>query len=319
MIEHMETLQLLCAGIVVALLTYALIAQYWSLPLKNGGGFFLGVDVEPGFYEGPGRRWLTRYRAVLLAVHALILGALALLLITGRWMWIPFWAGATAALVATSLVGFGAWARPRVRAAQPRLPAAIALEQRRLSDYIQWPAEALSVAAVGCSWWMLARGSRPADWSDALALSWAVLGLTPGKIMVARQGWPLPAERPEEHRRMQEAARRYSVRMLDAFGWLLASVLFMIALAHAWPAARSERLGQFLLFGVPCVFAALLLRVVIRQKQVFDMSRGLRPAGSWVPPSGRGSMWNRSGLAWFAIWFGGYMVLQFLGPAMIAG
>jgi hypothetical protein len=317
MMAHAETFSFAAAGLIVASLIYVLIRQLWNLPLRSGRGYFLGVEVASDFYEGSGRRWLTRYRVMLVTVHAAIFGALAAILAIGRWQWIPVWTGGTAVLFTTSFIGFTMWVRGKARAAQPRLPAALSLERRRLSDYMWWPVDALSVAAVACSWWMLLRGGRPFHWSDALAMSWGVLGLIPGKVMVVRQGWPIPAERAEEHRRLQEASRRLSVRWLDAFGALLASVLFMLALAHAWPAARSE--APWLLFGVPLASAVLLVATVIKQGQVSASSRGLRPGGSWVPPSGRASMWNRSGLVWFAIWFGGFMILQFVVPAMVAG
>ncbi len=317
MMAYAEVFLFAVAGLLVASLIYVLIAQLWNLPLRSGRAYFLGVEVAPDFYEGSGRRWLTRYRVVLLTVHAAIIGALAAILAIGRWQWIPIWGGGTAILYTTSMISFTMWVRGKARAAQPRLPAALSLERRRFSDYMWWPVDALCVAAVGLSWWMLLRGARPAFWSDALAMSWGVLGLIPGKVMVVMQGWPIPAERPDEHRRMQEAERRYSVRLLDAFGALLASILFMLALGHAWPAARSE--APWLLFGAPLAFAVLLVATVIQWGRVSGMGRGLRPVGSWVPPSGRARMWNRSGLVWFAIWFGGFMILQFLVPAIVAG
>jgi len=53
--------------LVVIVRVFFLIRWIWNYPLAHGTGFFLGVQVSPGFYEGEGKRWLTRYRTVLLA------------------------------------------------------------------------------------------------------------------------------------------------------------------------------------------------------------------------------------------------------------
>ena len=207
---------------------------------------------------------------------------------------------------------FSMWARRQVGGNPPVLSAAISLVPRRLGDYIWWPSEILLAGVVACSWWMVLRHYGPGTWQDPLTITWVVLGLLPGKITVVRQGWPLPAERAEEHRAAQEAARRYSVRMMDAFAWLVASILLMTQVRQAWPAARTEPAIEWLVVGVPVAFSVVLMVVVARQNRIIEMSRGLRPAGSWAPPSGRALCMSRSGITWFTVWFGGLIVLMLL-------
>jgi hypothetical protein len=41
------------------------------------------------------------------------------------------------------------------------------------------------------------------------------------------------------------------------------------------------------------------------ERQMAAMGRNLRPSGSWSTPLRRAAWMSRSGLIWFAIWFGG--------------
>jgi hypothetical protein len=310
MIGATAKINLLTLGLFAPTLIYTLVTQLWNLPLKNGRSYFLGVEVMPGFYDGPDSRWLSRYHAVLIGVHGTIFAALATVLAMRQWDWIPIWGGGTAVFYTASMMAFSFWARHKVRAQSPVLRAAVSLEPRRLGDYISWPIEILFIAAVACSWTLL-RSANPIQWHDALLMTWIVLGLLPGKIVIVRQSWPLPAERAKEHHAAQDAARRYSVRLMNAFGAVPASVLLMAALRHAWPDARTGA-AQWIAFGIPAVFAVLLIAVIIGQKRVIDAGRSLRPPGSWTPPFGRAAVMSRAGMTWFAIWFGGILLLLIL-------
>jgi hypothetical protein len=304
-----QTIDLLCLCLIVPSLLYTLATQLWNLPLKNGPAYFLGMEVAPGFYEGPQARWLSRYHAMLVTVYALDFAALAAVLAAGQWQAVPVWAGSTAIFLTAAMFGFTLWARRSVEWTSPVLSTALSLEPRRLGDYLSWPLEALLVAVVACSWWMLLLDKRAIPWQNALLMTWAVLGTLPGKITVVRQGWPIPADRPEQHRVAQQAARRYSIRLMDAFAWLLASILFMSALRSVWPAARTAGVAQWLVIVIPLAFSLLLIGVITRQKRILDMGRNLRPPGSWTPAFGHAAMMSRSGMIWFTIWFGGILLI----------
>jgi hypothetical protein len=304
-----ETLQILTLCLIVPSFVYALVTSFWSLPLKNGPAYFLGVPVAPGFYDGPDSRWLTRYRFMLLAAFGLDFAALAVLLAMRRWDWVPIWAGGTAVFLTGTMTTFAFWARSRVGIAPPVLRAALSLQPRRLGDYIWWPAEAICLAAVACSWWLLLRHGGPVALQQPLLMTWLIGGLLPGKIIVVRQGWPIPAERAAEHREAQEAARRYSVRVLDAFGWLPASIFFVGALRTAWPPAHAGGFAEWLVIGIPFAFAILLVIVIAGQGRVLRIGRDLRPPGSWTPPFSRAALMSRAGMTWFSIWFGGVLLL----------
>jgi len=142
-------------------------------------------------------------------------------------------------------------------------------------------------------------------------VTWIVVGQLPGKIIVVRQGWPIPAERAEEHQAAQTAARRYSIQVMNAFGYVPTCVLLAVALRHAFPALRTAA-AQWLLLAIPFAASLWLIALIARQKRVLDMGCGLRPSGSWAPPFGRTAVMSRSGIAWFCIWFGGILLLLFV-------
>ena len=66
-----------------------LFKQFWDAPLNHGPGFFLEVEVSPGFYEGEGAGWLRRYRTTLLVGLSIEALALPAILVSARWLLFP--------------------------------------------------------------------------------------------------------------------------------------------------------------------------------------------------------------------------------------
>jgi hypothetical protein len=196
-----DLLLLSCTGLIVLFRVYKLVRRLWNYPLGHGPGYFLGVEVAPGFYDGPGAGWLKRYRSVAVAEHLMEAVALAAILASGRWNLLPVWAGGGAVLGLAALFGFMAYARSRLGATPPVRPSiAIALEPRRLGDYISWPVEASVAGILALSWFLLlTRADAQVRWLLPAALTYAVLGLFPCKISLVRSSVPLPSERTEEH------------------------------------------------------------------------------------------------------------------------
>jgi hypothetical protein len=296
-------------------LTYALVKYVWNQPLRNGPGYFLGIEVQAGFYQGPGKNWLTGYHAMLTALYGVWAVALAAIIVTRRWEMTPMWAGGFALLFVPSMLGYGMWTRHKLGVRPPVRSVALALESRRLGDYISWPAEALIVAVVGASWGMLLSGHRAlVDWRSPLTLSWMILGLLPGKIAMVRAGSPLPAERAEEHYRYQDAERRNWLKLWGATAWFLAAVQFGAALIRAVSSGKSAPGMVWLALGADLAVWGYVMFVMFRgMRQMKAMSRDLRPAGSWRTPFGRASWMGTSRVfrIWFAVWFGGIMLLAF--------
>ncbi|MDP9049132.1 MAG: hypothetical protein M3O31_00190 [Acidobacteriota bacterium] len=302
--------------LLVPVLTYALVKYLWNQPLRNGPGYFLGVEVPAGFYHGSGKSWVTSYHWTLGALYAVWAVALAAIVISRRWQMTPVWAGGFAMLFVPAMFSFQAWMRHKLGAHPPVRSVALALESRRLGDYISWPMEALAVALVGMSWWLLLRHAGPHfDWRSPLTLSWAALGLIPGKMAMVWLSWPLPAERAEEHLRLQEATRRNWIRVSGIqFQWFFIVILIGGALMHALFPATPPPAWRWILLAVDLAVWGYGMIVMFRgMRQLKAMGRELRPAGSWRTPFGRSSCFGMSSAfqIWCAIWLGGILILIF--------
>jgi hypothetical protein len=285
----------------------------WNLPLRHGHGFFLGVEISPGFYDGPGIPWLKSYRALVVALFVVLGAALGVIIVLGRWDMTDTWAGGGALLFTIPLLIFTAWTRHKLGANPPVLPGVAApLETRRLGDYISWPLEALAAAIIAFSWWLLLRhGGRHVDWQLSLTDTWIALGMLPGKIILVRNSFPLPPERTEEHHQYQDAARRVGVRWLSAFGWLFVVVLAVYAVKHSWVATQAASWLSWLFVAIQLVpWFVLAAVLILGGRRLAAMGRGLRPAGSWATPFRPARRMLPGYLAWFVVWFGGTLALN---------
>ena len=304
-------LYVLSIALLVPVVTYVLVKYQWNQPLRNGPGFFLGVEVPAGFYEGWGRSWLNGYHAMLAALYLVWVVALGAIVVLRRWDMTPMWAGGFALLFVPAMLGFQAWTRHKLGADPPVRPVALALESRRLGDYISWPMEALMVAVVGFSWWLLLwHAGAHFDWVTPLQFTWVALGLLPGKIAAVRSSSPLPTERTEEHYQYQDAERRNWLRVWGAFGWFFVVILLGMALKRAWSASRMVPGLQWLILGIAlAVWGYQVFAHYRGSRQLASMASDLRPAGSWRTPFGRSS-WMRMSrpyLIWCTIWYGGIL------------
>jgi hypothetical protein len=301
--------------VIVPVLVYALVKQLWNLPLQNGSGYFLGVEVPAGFYEGPGKNWMAGFHAMVTALYGVCAVGLVAIVATRRWQMTPTWAGGFALIFVPAMFGFYAWTRYKLGVDPPVRPVALALESRRMSDYISWPMEALAVALVALSWFLLLRGGRHFDWQSALLMSWVVLGMIPGKMALVRMSWPLPAERTEEHFRLQEASRRFWIRLNGIiFQWYMLVILLGVAVLHSMLPVHPAPVWRWLVLACSFVVWGYGMIVLFRGlQQLKSMSADLRPAGSWKTPFGRASCFGsgRAFLIWSAIWFGGILLLIF--------
>ncbi len=253
-------------------------------------------------------RWLRRC-TVFAAV------ALAAIVATRRWEMTPTWAGGFALVFVPAMFGFQAWTRHKLGTNPPVRPVAVALESRRMGDYISWPMEALAVALLALSWWLLLHGGRHFDWRSATILSWVALGTIPGKMAMVRVSWPLPAERPEEHFHLQELYRRFWIRLIGIlFQWFNLVILLGVAVLHGLLPVHPAPMWRWLVLACSLAVWGYGMIVMLRgMMQLKTMGRELRPAGSWRTPFGRASCFGRSRafVVWSAIWLGGILLLIF--------
>jgi hypothetical protein len=300
--------------LIVPLLVYALVKQLWNAPLQNGPGYFYGIEVPAGFYEGSGKSWMAGYHAMVVALYGLLGAGLGAIIATRRWEMTPVCLGGFALVFVPTVFGFYAWTRHKLGVDPPVQAVALALTSRRMSDYISWPAEALAVALVALSWWLLLlHPARHFDWETPLQLTWVAVGMIPGKMAMVKLSWPLPAERAEEHYRLHELSRRFWMRVSGIiFEWYMVVVLLGVALLNATssPAHHPAPVWRWLVLASQFAVWGYGMIVMFRGMQEMKVLGGeLRPAGSWKTPFGRASCFGtgREFRIWFAIWFGGVM------------
>jgi hypothetical protein len=294
-----------------------LFRQFWVAPLNHGPGFFLEVEVSPGFYEGKGVGWLRRYRRVLLTDLSIEALALLAIPVAERWLLFPWWVllmlwawGAYILGIATAW-GFAAYTRATLGAHPPVRPSvAIPPETRRLGNYISWPLEALLALLTAFSWALiLVNGNARFDWKVPVLMTYAIVGLFPLKVSMVRNSFPVPAERPEDHYRWMDAKRQLSLHTMDILRWLFLVMLGDYALSRAWHMATAGAWLRGLRTGVVLAICLFVGSTVIgEQRRVTAMGRDLRPVGSWTTPFRPASLME-PGLAPATVWFGGLVLL----------
>ena len=164
-------------------------------------------------------------------------------------------------------------------------------------------------AIIAASWvLLLAHGGGRAFWEGPVVLTYCAIPVLPLKIFVARSGVMLPSDRPEEHFRWIEAGRRYSLRANDLFRWLCVLPLVGLTLLHTFRAAaawlRWPLIGTSLAVGL---YMAVFL--ILGQRRLAAMGRGLVPPGSWSTPFRRAQWMSRGFAVAFGAWFGGLILL----------
>jgi hypothetical protein len=302
-------LPLTCAGLVLAFRLFFLVRFLWKYPLNHGPRFFFGVEAPPGFYEGPGILWLRRYRSLLLLQHLILIAAFVVPVALRRWNDLPIMAPVDVITFFALIGGFALWVRRKLGANPPRLSrVAVPLEARRLRDYISWPMEAMIVAFLAFSWVMcFTQGEAHLHWQQPVLITYAVLGMLPLKIIIARGSFPLPPERTEEHDRWLEAQRRCSLQTIESMRWSLAAIL-------AWHAARAGVPWlRWSFFSIAGTLFLVMTGILIRYYGALaSTSRDLRPVGSWVGPFQRARVALHGGLTWGILYCSGFAALLVL-------
>jgi hypothetical protein len=287
---------------------------FWDYPLQHGRGFFLGVKVAPGSYKGPGAQWLRRYRALLLAAHAIMVVVFVALVASHRWNDMPIMAPVIVELFFAMFGGFTLWTRHRLGATPPKSSSvAISFETRHLSDYVSWRAQALLVALLAASWLLLFfQGDAEFEWAWPALITYAVIGLLPAQIIIVHRSYPLPSESTEEHQRWQEACRRYWLRVTELMRWFFVVRLAGYAVEHGLAAAKTMVWLHWLFFSIYIVvFSSMLVVLIQGSRRLVALGRDLYPIGSWSGPFGPARLLLPGWLTWSVVYVGGLLLLGF--------
>jgi len=274
---------------------------FWNYPLNHGCNFFMGVEVAPGFYEGPGIQWLRRYRALLLAVHAIMVFVFIALVASHRWKDLPIMAPIMVTLLLTMFGGFAVWTRHRLGSRPRKLSSvAISLETRRLTDYVSLRVEVALAALLAASWLLLIlQGDAESKWVWPALITYAVMGLLPAKIILAYDQFPLPPDRAEEYKQWQEAGRRYWLKVTQLIRWFLVVRLAGYSIEHGLPATKTMVSLHWLFFSAYIVILLVMLSVLIQGSvRLVALGRDLLPIGSWSSPFRPAKLMSTAWLSW---------------------
>jgi hypothetical protein len=284
----------------------------WSEPLSHAPEYFFGFEVPAGFYEGPGRRWLRRYRIGLLAGYLPFWAALGLLIASPRFFGFlsSSYGWLVGLMVAPSwifMVGFECWVRRSLKPV-PRVSTGLAVifESRPLSDFIDWRTEG-AVVVILAALWALLLWRAPLAWLGPAAVSWTVLGMLPAKIILLRGTIPAPAEGLEDRQHWWEASRGALLRMIDRWRWLgLANIALAVAV-RCYAAIRTHHwFGPLVLVLFWGTFLFLVGWSGRQLRRVAEMGHRLLRPGIWAGPFGQvkpsfpgGRIWYLCGWALF--------------------
>jgi hypothetical protein len=220
-------------AIVMAVLFGARLFQVyslWSVPKRQGEGWFLTTEVGPDFYRGVGAMLMRRYRAWLFTPIAVDAVAIATMAAFDKLGYIVY--EQVSALVLTAIfynvliTHFALKVKALVPDAGERRATVVcgSLEARRLRDRTNWRVEAaigvLTVVALAAYY------SEP--FTDLLTIVWVLYlqgGLLLLKQVFVRWRFPLPPRREDDFRRWREAWLGYHLRVFDALRLLLAAAL----------------------------------------------------------------------------------------------
>ena len=185
------------------------------------------------------------------------------------------------------------------------------LETRRLRDYISWPMEALIAVVLTVSWLLIgSNGVSGISWGYPVLMTYVIVGIFPGKVILARMRFPLPPERAEEHYHWQEANCRYSLRVLDSLRWFFAVILAFYALQHGLPWLKTMAWLHWLGFGIAMgIWLVMVTFLIQRSGKLAMLGRDLLPVGSWSGPFQPATMMLRGGLTWGIAYCAGLVVL----------
>src|SRR5262245_8929012 len=133
----------------------------------------------------------------------------------------------------------------------------------------------------------------------ARPITYAVMGLLPAKIIIARDQFPLPPERTQEHKRWPDASRRYWVRVTDMMRLFMGVRLTGYSIGHGVPGLKTTIWLHWLFFTAYLVILFVMFSVLIQGSvRLVALGRDLLPIGSWSSPFRPARLMSTSWLSW---------------------
>ncbi len=208
---------------------YSRLKERWTAPLMRGSEWFFSVAVPPDFIDGPGRDILRRYRLRLFIPWLIEIAILAVILIFGNVLYVPWLIVGIALFTRLNYYAARQAAENQARrfelpdAQEPVSAVALSLAPRTLASYTnRWLEAAIGISFAASFAWL---GYRYAIASDPNAmrvlLGGAVIGfyLQLGLLLIKRAiiNAPsvAPADNAEQYLAWRESLRRFSTWLCD--------------------------------------------------------------------------------------------------------
>jgi hypothetical protein len=261
----------------------------WQQPLLRGPEWFFNVQVQPGFYDGPGAKLVRAYRLRMLSTLAIDIVACAVLF--GHVLLMAYFFAAMAVFIHVFHVFSVDLAERQARAyavpgaEQPVASLALSLKPRRLRDYSNRNLEiVMAVSSIVAIVWLV-RNYLAAPQHVDLRLAFgmpALLLYTQAGFLFAKQivvAWrtPVPEIQAEEYLEAREATRKFYLNVCD-----IARAMNSVALL-AWPAMLSTssasrmRVALLWLVGWIAVSVAAGVWQEIKRKRLLTVTLRARP------------------------------------------
>jgi hypothetical protein len=261
----------------------------WQQPLLRGPEWFFNVRVQPGFYCGPGKKLLDRYRLRMLMPFAVEIPIALALFVSGHVLDLA-WLTLAMAVVVHVNHSFSVDLRERqarafaVPEAEDPVPAMIlSLKTRRLSDYSNRTLDRILAfsSIVAIAWlvcYYMAPGHR--DWRifilPALVL-YLEGGLLFAKSVILAWRNPVPQVQAEQHLQAREERRKFYLTICDL------NRVQNISLLATWPfvlGMSPAHIQQFLTIWLTvwlAIGAVIMVWGEIKRKKILAVALRAQP------------------------------------------
>jgi len=263
----------------------------WNQPLLRGPDWFFDVHVKPGFYTGPGREILRRYRMRIFISYAIEIPLGILVFVSGHLgYFLPLIMGIAAFIHAFHMFTVNMAEREAAPFAvdepeQEVATFALSLKARRLRDYTNPRVEWTIVLSLAVAFALLVRYyfSAPEHHDFRMvfgvAIFWfyAQLGFLLAKQVIVAWRTPIPQSQVEEHLAAREEARKLYLRVCDRSRILLALATLSWPLLLSAPRGSQGRVATVWLLVVLVVGVVMGVWQEIRRKRMLAVTLRARP------------------------------------------
>jgi hypothetical protein len=289
------------------------------MPRKNGEGWFLSTEVEPGFYKGRGIQLLRRYRTAILMVQLVDWLVLAAFVVSGHLSHAVLEQVVSTILLTVGynlvMLNFAYVARAT---AQPGTVAPstasevtrqissvqLSLEPRRLRDYTNWTLESLIFLALATGLVLpLARGRQLSPPAAFVWLLYLHVGLLLLKLLFVHWRMKFPVARTDDYKRWRAAWLRYHLRLFDGLRVLLTSVLLNLSVLQVLDLPEHSRLWRLasVALWIPVLIGAVVFWV-LESRRLAAAHKEIKPfelTREYPPPQAAEGRFLAGGLLYF--------------------